>query len=391
MGVNLRKIRVCMLACYYKNASVANYTKGLISPLENKKDLKIRLIASHCKCLRRFPKGQSLLINNCSFLNCPYLSVSSRKLKSLNSLIDRIPQRLLNLFRGLIYLKACKDCEIIHFHQSSSYAFGFLPLISLILLSSRKKIVTVHSTDTIQKFNFLYKLYNRVDKVIVHSKSMETHLIEKGVSSSRIVKVFHSVDIPHIFGLERTKITFMGAPEERKGILTILDALKILKRKRINIKVSIYGFYSDHEKKKTELQAISRKVDDCLIWGGRLSENEFDKKLQESLFTLAVYNVATSGSNLVTRAMANATPVIASDIGGLREYLDGGGIFLPLGNPEALAETIESLLKNPELLEELGSKGRKRALQLFSREEIAKKTASIYRSLISENRGSVNN
>jgi glycosyltransferase involved in cell wall biosynthesis len=175
----------------------------------------------------------------------------------------------------------------------------------------------------------------------------------------------------------------MGAPEERKGIFTILDALRILKRKNINIRVWIYGFYSDYERRRIELQATSRNVDDCLVWGGRLSENEFDKKLQESLFTLAAYNVATSGSNLVTRAMANATPVIASDIGGLREYLDGGGIFLPPRNPEALAETIESLLKNPKSLEKIGSKGRKRALSLFSREEIAKKTSSIYRNLIS--------
>ena len=384
----MKEIKVCMIACYYKNASVANYTKGLISPLEGIQDLDIRLIASHCKCLRRFPKGQSVLIGKCSFLNCPYLTASSSRLKRLNLLIDRIPQRLLNLFRGLIYLRACNGYDIIHFHQSSSYAFGFLPLIPLILLSSRKKIVTVHSIDTIQKINFLYKLYNRVDKVIVHSESMKKYLINKGVSRSRIVKVFHGVDIPNLFGLKRTKITFMGAPEERKGILTILDALSILKRKNINIQVYIYGFYSDYERRKMEFQATSRNVDDCLVWGGRLSENDFDKKLQESLFTLAVYNVATSGSNLVTRAMANATPVIASDIGGLREYLDGSAIFLAPRDPEALAETIESMLKNPELLEELGLKGRKRALSFFSREEIAKRTASIYRSLISGDRQS---
>lgn len=372
-----------MLACYYKNASVANYTKGLISPLKNNQDLEIRLIASHCKCVRRFPKGKSVLIDTCSFLNCPYLSVSSGRLKSLNSLIDRFPQRLLNLFRGLIYLKACGDCDIIHFHQSSSYAFGFLPLISLILLSTRKRVVTVHSTDPIQHVGFLWRLYNRLDKVIVHSESMKTYLVNNGVSPSKITKVFHGVDIPPLLGLERTKITFMGAPEERKGIFTILDALRILKRKNIKIRVSIYGFYSDYESRKIQLQAISRNVDDCLIWGGRLSEKEFDRKLQQSLFTLAVYNVATSGSNLVTRAMANATPVIASNIGGLREYLNGGGIFLSPRDPEALAETIESLLKNPESLKELGLKGRKRALSLFSRAEIAKRTESIYRNLVS--------
>jgi glycosyltransferase involved in cell wall biosynthesis len=211
---------------------------------------------------------------------------------------------------------------------------------------------------------------------------METHLRNMGIAKSRIVRVPHGVNIPPLLGLDRVEITFMGAPEERKGILTVLDALRILKNKNINLKVAVYGWYSDSERKSMEMQAASRNVDDCLIWGGRLNENEFDKKLQQSLFTLAVYNSATSGSSVATRAMSNATPVVASDIGGFKEYLDGGGVFLPPKNPEALAQMIESLLKNPQLLEELGAKGRERASQLFSWKEIANKTATMYERLL---------
>jgi hypothetical protein len=80
----------------------------------------------------------------------------------------------------------------------------------------------------------------------------------------------------------------MGAPQEHKGFMTILEALKILKSKNIIVKVSIYGFYNDSEKNKMELQAMIRGVSDCLVWGGRLNETDFDKKLQQSLITLAV-------------------------------------------------------------------------------------------------------
>ena len=371
-----------MFACCYANASVANYTLGLISEMMNIKDLEIKMVSSHCACLPRFPQRKFALVGKCSIVNCPYLSFPSSKRRILNIAIQDIPKTLTDFFRGFSYLRAGRGGDIIHFQQSSQYSFGIIPLIPLVLFSRQRKVVTLHSGEGVQGGKFLFQIYNRVDRIIVHSESMETRLLNMGVAKSKIVKVPHGVEIPTLFGLNRTEITFMGAPEERKGILTILDALRILKNKNINLKVTVYGWYSDSERKSTELLAASKKVDDCLVWGGRLDENEFDKKLQQSLFTLAVYNSATSGSSVATRAMSNATPVVASDIGGFKEYIDGGGVFLPPGNPEALAQMIESLLKNPQLLEELGAKGRERALQLFSWKEIANKTATIYERLL---------
>jgi glycosyltransferase involved in cell wall biosynthesis len=59
--------------------------------------------------------------------------------------------------------------------------------------------------------------------------------------------------------------------------------------------------------------------------------------------------------------MSNATLVLASNMSGLREYLEGSGIYVPPRNPMRLTETIESLLENTNLLEGLGKKGRELA------------------------------
>lgn len=371
-----------MFSCSYEKVSLANYTSGLISPLRKRKDLEINLIASHCDCLDRFPRKQSVLRERCQFISWPYVKVPSTRIKSLNNALGLI-QRFIDLLRGFAFLRKCKNCDIIHFQQSSSYSFSYFALLPIILLSSKRKVITLHSTDPMQGlFSFFFRLYNRVDKVIVHSESMRTHLLARGVSRSRIAKVYHGVDIPSLFGLERSEITFLGAPEERKGILTVLDALRMLKSKNVNVRVSIYGFYTESERRRTELQAASRGVNDCLIWGGKLTEMDFDKKLQQSLFTLADYSGPTSGSNLLTRAMSNATPVICSDTGGLREYLNGGGIVLPAKDPEALADAIELLFENAEMRERLGTKGRERALNLLSWEKIAEKTAAIYEGIL---------
>ncbi len=373
-----------MFSCFYEKVSLANYTSGLVSPYEKKKDLEIRLIASHCDCLERFPGKHSVLRTRCQFVSWPYLKAPSTGVKRLDNALSLV-QRFADVLRGFFFLRECGDCDIIHFQQSSSYSFSFITLLPIILLSSRRKVITIHSTDPMQRlFGFLFRLYNRVDKIIVHSESMKRHLIEKGVAESRIAKVYHGVNIPPLFGLKRSEITFLGAPEERKGILTVLDALRILKSRKINVQVSIYGFYKDLERQRTELQATAKGVDDCLIWGGNLTEVDFDRKLQQSLFTLADYSAPTSGSNLLTRAMSNATPVISSDIGGLREYLDGGGIVIAPKNPEALADAMELLLGNAEMREELGKKGRERALNILSWEKIAEKTIAIYEKVLGE-------
>jgi glycosyltransferase involved in cell wall biosynthesis len=251
-------------------------------------------------------------------------------------------------------------------------------------MSSKKKIVTLHSLDTIQeRFKILIRIYNYVENVIVHSEDMRKLLKNNGVFERKIFNVFHGVKIPPIYDLNRTEITFLGAPEERKGILTVLNALQILKNKNIKVFVSIYGIYSGEEKIWAEKEAELRGIKNHLIWGGRLSEEDFDKKLQESLFTFAVYPYPVSGSSIVLRAMSNATPVIASDIGGIKEYLNGGGIFIPPDNHKKLADVIESLLQNSLLREGLGTNGRQRAINYFAWDRVGETTINIYKQIMS--------
>lgn len=53
-------------------------------------------------------------------------------------------------------------------------------------------------------------------------------------------------------------------------------------------------------------------------------------------------------SNSVLEYMAAALPVVATDVGGNREALDGAGIVIPPGDPQRLAEAIASLTGEQE-------------------------------------------
>ncbi len=77
----------------------------------------------------------------------------------------------------------------------------------------------------------------------------------------------------------------------------------------------------------------------------------------------------------ILEAMAMGLPVVATDIRGCREEVVHGetGLLVPPKNPEALAEAILKILKDPELAERMGEAGRQRVEELFDERKVIKR------------------
>ena len=86
-------------------------------------------------------------------------------------------------------------------------------------------------------------------------------------------------------------------------------------------------------------------------------------------------------------AMSWARPVVASSVGGLIPLVREGetGFLTPPGNPEALAEKILLLLKQPELRLRMGQAGRKLALEKHSRQRMIERTVEVYAAALGYN------
>lgn len=104
-----------------------------------------------------------------------------------------------------------------------------------------------------------------------------------------------------------------------------------------------------------------------------------------SLDVAVLSSIAEACPMVVLEAMAAGVPVVATDVGGVRELLldeeGDAGIVVPARDPAALAEAILRLLRDPGLRAELGRHGRARAERLFSLDRCAERHFEVYSSV----------
>ena len=80
----------------------------------------------------------------------------------------------------------------------------------------------------------------------------------------------------------------------------------------------------------------------------------------------------------VLEAMACARPVVATDVGGVREALEGFGIVVPPRDPEALGRAVIRLLEDDQLRLELGRHARAEVLAKYRISESVRAYRRLY-------------
>jgi len=83
---------------------------------------------------------------------------------------------------------------------------------------------------------------------------------------------------------------------------------------------------------------------------------------------------------VLLEAMANGLPIVATDVDGVADVVVAGetGIVVPPANPQALAQGIVQLLKDPALCRRMGQRGWERCAQEFTVERMVARMAMLY-------------
>jgi glycosyltransferase involved in cell wall biosynthesis len=106
-----------------------------------------------------------------------------------------------------------------------------------------------------------------------------------------------------------------------------------------------------------------------------------DARALVGLLDVLVVPSLTEGSPLIVlEAMAAGVPVVASAVGGIPDQVRHGeeGLLVPPDDPDALAETLGTLLRNPTRARRLGEAGRRRAGNEFCHDTLVRRIEAIY-------------
>ncbi|MEP5568696.1 MAG: glycosyltransferase family 4 protein [Halioglobus sp.] len=171
------------------------------------------------------------------------------------------------------------------------------------------------------------------------------------------------------------RILFVGDIQQRKGLLDLFSALRILKVEGRQFEMTMVGTGPLMEQLVT--YSVENGFDKDVTFPGRIAHGQalYDYFRAADIFVLP--SVAAEGVPRVTHeAMAFGCPVIATDIGSVSWQLDkSAGIVVPPGEPKELASAISMLLDDIDLRSSLSAQGFQRSLE-FSYEDQKKAIAS---------------
>ena len=229
----------------------------------------------------------------------------------------------------------------------------------------------------------------RIERVFT-SSCASAREIERdfGVAAERIRMVANGVDTELFRPDPRARrsaneILCVGrASDPNKGVKTLIDALALLPR---SVRLTLVD--DDTPGNAAHVRARRAGCADRLRIAGRVSNEELVRLYQRA--ALVAVPSRYEGFGLpAAEAMACATPVVASNAGGLREVLEtaGGGVLVEPNSPEALARGIANLLKRPKLRTELGERGRKGVESAYGWPQVARATAAVYGEVVEEAR-----
>jgi len=350
------KIALISAHSFSQPGGVRRHILGMFNELKRRK-IEAKIIAPRRKLRERYPKHIILLgtsfpisfsgaISDLTFIFTPFV-------------IEKV------------LLK--EKFDILHFHNFSWP--GSWQILNSPLVKKTLNILTFHANLEGSRFlkNFPWILEEletfskkRIDGIIgisqLNLKYFKSYSGPKVVIPNGIDLDFFNPKIPPIkkYLDGKINILFVGRIEERKGLIFLLRAYKILTSSFPFLRLIIVG---EGPLKKECEEWVKKNELKNVVFERLVEERRLPTYYNSCHIFCSPAIFGESFGMVLVEAMACQKPVVAFNIEGYREVLAGKGEKF-LAEPKDfkdLAKKIEILIKNPNLREEMGKWGREKA------------------------------
>lgn len=172
-----------------------------------------------------------------------------------------------------------------------------------------------------------------------------------------------------------------------KGIGELIQAVKILQKKKIIFRVILAGIPDPANPNSVHEKTLQKWHNQGFVeWIGY--QNDMSHVLsQVHIATLPSYGEGVP--KFLIEAAACGRPIVTTDVPGCREIVHNNinGILVPVKDSYALANSLLMLIKDSELREKMGTCGRAIVIKSFTEKIVAEKTSAFYNRIWNKKHG----
>jgi glycosyltransferase involved in cell wall biosynthesis len=216
----------------------------------------------------------------------------------------------------------------------------------------------------------IHEASSRYAAIIANSNYIQRAAIEAGIPEAKIQVLSYfaediepvSLDLP----TGSPRIFFAGRLSKTKGVDYLLRALALVLKQMPTVKLDIAGGGMDEKHFMHLAQVLG--IADAVAFHGWCARGRVAELIAVSSI-VAFPSIYPEAFGIVgIEAMMHERPVVAFDVGGVRDWMDDEvtGILVPPKNIDAFAHAVVRLLKSRFELLKMGCAARRQALDRFS-------------------------
>jgi len=242
-------------------------------------------------------------------------------------------------------------------------------------------------------------LNKKVSLFIANSRSTKDWVVRAEMIPAEKVEVIYNGLDPELFVplTEEERLEYKGRSmlSVEASIVGIIANLRSVKGIDVFIRAAEKVF---QEWPQVEFLIVGdgperKNLEDLVRELGMAENIKFLGQLSDVLRILKIMDIGVlsssseSFSNSLLEYMAAGLPVVSTNVGGLNEALrhGEGGYFIPVGDHEAMARSILSLITNPEKSLAMGRYNREIIIKDFNKEQFVLAHEQVYEKLLSRN------
>jgi glycosyltransferase involved in cell wall biosynthesis len=291
-----------------------------------------------------------------------------------------------------------KDIDLVHVNSEACWVGGFAARLAGVPAITHLRGLSVLTPRWVGYLTV--RILNRFNEALIATScEVQKAFAACGTDKKLLRMIYNGIDMEkfnpaHAVPVLRSELDFEdGQPligmianfDARKGHDHFIKACALVSQKISNAHFVFIGntHFNDNKVYYEKIQRLIKKhnlTKSVHFLGSR----DDIPNVMASLDVVVQPSLTEAGPRVPIEAMAMERPIIVSDIGGNSEEVINGqtGLVVPVGDIHAFAKAIMRILSNARLAMQIGKAGRKRVMEMFSKDRHVQEISRLYEQLV---------